>query len=355
MKIFSPILKGTTTVSQGTTNLSGSFTGSLFGTAATASYADNFTVGGTLTAQTINVQTITSSIEFITGSTRNGSLAANTHQFTGSVLMTGSLSVVTTGTELQVNAGGVNIGNSLTDSHIISGSVRINPNGLFVSSSANVGIGTITPNTKLDVNGNALITGSLTTTSNLSIGGVVTLTNGTSNRITWGTVGVAAPTLTSYSAGVKLVLYDNIGVSNAGYTIGIEAGTMFFTTGVTADAYKWYGGTTQAATLSGTGTFTCISLTETSSKRYKENINTLDNALYKVICLRGVSYNRKENTTKEIGVIAEEVEQILPEVINYNKENQADSVSYGRLTAVLIEAIKEQQQQIEELKSLLGK
>ena len=93
MKIFSPILKGTTTVAQGTTNLSGSFTGSLLGTAATASYADNFTVGGTLTAQTINVQIITSSIEFNTGSTRNGSTTANTHQFTGSVLMSGSLTV----------------------------------------------------------------------------------------------------------------------------------------------------------------------------------------------------------------------------------------------------------------------
>jgi hypothetical protein len=56
--------------------------------------------------------------------------------------MTGSLSVVTTGTELQVNASGVNIGNALTDNHIISGSLRINPNGLFVSSSGNVGIGT---------------------------------------------------------------------------------------------------------------------------------------------------------------------------------------------------------------------
>jgi len=93
MKIFSPILKGTTTVSQGTTNLSGSFTGSLLGTAATSSYADNFTVGGTLTAQTINVQIITSSIEFNTGSTRNGALSTNTHQFTGSVLMSGSLTV----------------------------------------------------------------------------------------------------------------------------------------------------------------------------------------------------------------------------------------------------------------------
>jgi hypothetical protein len=61
--------------------------------AQTASSADDFTVRGTLTAQTIVAQTITSSVEFITGSTRNGSLLSNTHQFTGSVGITGSLSI----------------------------------------------------------------------------------------------------------------------------------------------------------------------------------------------------------------------------------------------------------------------
>jgi hypothetical protein len=116
---------GLNTPVSGTLHVSGnvfatSFTGSLFGTAsyasqslsssfattasyvlnavsasfaATASSADNFTVRGTLTAQTINVQTITSSIEFNTGSTRNGSTTANTHEFTGSVSITGSLAV----------------------------------------------------------------------------------------------------------------------------------------------------------------------------------------------------------------------------------------------------------------------
>jgi hypothetical protein len=59
--------------------------------AATSSYANNFTVAGTLTAQTIVAQTITSSTEFITGSTKFGSLLSNTHQFTGSVSITGSL------------------------------------------------------------------------------------------------------------------------------------------------------------------------------------------------------------------------------------------------------------------------
>jgi hypothetical protein len=61
--------------------------------ALTASSADNFTVRGTLTAQTIIVQTITSSTDFVTGSTKFGSLLSNTHQFTGSVSITGSLNV----------------------------------------------------------------------------------------------------------------------------------------------------------------------------------------------------------------------------------------------------------------------
>jgi hypothetical protein len=75
--------------------------------AQTASFANEFTVASTLTAQTLVVQTITSSVDFVTGSTRFGSILDNTH--------------------------------------IFSGSVTMNPGGLFVSSSGNVGIGTITP------------------------------------------------------------------------------------------------------------------------------------------------------------------------------------------------------------------
>jgi hypothetical protein len=61
--------------------------------AQTASFANTLTVAGNLTAQTLVVQTITSSVDFVTGSTRFGSLAANTHVFTGSVLMSGSVGI----------------------------------------------------------------------------------------------------------------------------------------------------------------------------------------------------------------------------------------------------------------------
>jgi hypothetical protein len=119
--------------------------------AQTASFANAFTVAGNLTAQTLVVQTITSSVVYSSGSNVFGNNIANTQVMTGSVNITGSLAVVTNGTEFQVNASGVNLGNALTDSHVISGSLRINPNGLFVSSSGNIGIGNANPTVKLQV------------------------------------------------------------------------------------------------------------------------------------------------------------------------------------------------------------
>ena len=91
-------------------------------------------------------------------------------------------------------------------------------------------------------------------------------------------------------------------------------------------------------------------LTESSSIRYKENIETVENGLDKVLQLRGVTYNKKETGDKELGLIAEEVNEILPDVVIKNSNGEPDSVSYGRITAVLIEAVKDLQTQINELK-----
>ena len=85
-----------------------------------------------------------------------------------------------------------------------------------------------------------------------------------------------------------------------------------------------------------------------SSRRWKTNIQTLHGALGKVEKLRGVSYDLKANGRHEVGVIAEEVGVVVPEVVTWDKEgNDAQSVDYGRLTALLIEAIKEQQRDIQ--------
>jgi hypothetical protein len=93
--------------------------------AQTASFANAFTVAGNLTAQTLVVQTITSSVDFVTGSTRFGSVIGNTHIFTGSMSVSGGLVVTTTSPELIVGATGVTLGNVITDAHNITGSVLV--------------------------------------------------------------------------------------------------------------------------------------------------------------------------------------------------------------------------------------
>ena len=88
-----------------------------------------------------------------------------------------------------------------------------------------------------------------------------------------------------------------------------------------------------------------------SDRRVKENIKTIDNALDKVTKLRGVSYNRKdiEDKSTKIGVIAQEVKDILPEVVDQDGDDKY-SVAYGNMAGVFIEAIKELKAEIEELK-----
>jgi hypothetical protein len=91
-----------------------------------------------------------------------------------------------------------------------------------------------------------------------------------------------------------------------------------------------------------------------SDARVKDNVETITNALTKVTSLRGVTYTRKDNEDKseKVGVIAQEVLPILPEVVQQDTEGNY-SVAYGNMVGVLIEAIKEQQKQIDELKYLL--
>jgi hypothetical protein len=91
-----------------------------------------------------------------------------------------------------------------------------------------------------------------------------------------------------------------------------------------------------------------------SDQRVKENIHTIDNALDKVSQMRGVSFNKIGDDNKSVGVIAQEIEKILPEVVHEDDKGMK-SVAYGNIVGVLIEAIKEQQKQIDELKDIINK
>ena len=95
------------------------------------------------------------------------------------------------------------------------------------------------------------------------------------------------------------------------------------------------------------GSITATQYTSTSDISLKKNVSTIENALEKVLSLRGVEYDRIESGEHQIGVIAQEVEKIIPEVV-YGDEIK--SVAYANIVALLIEAIKEQQKEINKLK-----
>lgn len=89
-----------------------------------------------------------------------------------------------------------------------------------------------------------------------------------------------------------------------------------------------------------------------SDLRLKENIKPLENSLDKILAMQGVSYNLidDENKVTQVGVVAQEIEKVLPEVVVTDADDMK-SVAYGNITAVLIEAVKELQQQVNDLKA----
>ena len=91
-----------------------------------------------------------------------------------------------------------------------------------------------------------------------------------------------------------------------------------------------------------------------SDKTLKDNIQTISNALNKVSQLRGVEFDRNdvEGNPRQIGVIAQEVEKIIPEVVTTH-EDGIKSVAYGNLVGLLIEAIKDLKDEVSELKAQL--
>jgi len=94
------------------------------------------------------------------------------------------------------------------------------------------------------------------------------------------------------------------------------------------------------------------SITETSAKRYKENIESLDSG-DTIHNLRPVTFNWKETGEKDYGLIAEEVNEHLPELVKKSKEGEVEGIKYTKLTSLLIKTVQDQQKQINELKSRL--
>ena len=100
--------------------------------------------------------------------------------------------------------------------------------------------------------------------------------------------------------------------------------------------------------VSVSGIITCTDINSTSDIKLKENIHTVQNALDVVDNLRGVSFDWKESGRSSYGVIAQELEEVLPELVG---DGETKSVNYNGIIGVLIEAIKELKKEVRDIKS----
>jgi hypothetical protein len=105
-----------------------------------------------------------------------------------------------------------------------------------------------------------------------------------------------------------------------------------------------------------TGTVRAPFFVQTSSLRFKGEVETVAGAIDLVSGLRGVRFVWKETGEPSLGLIAEEVAEIVPELVAIDQQSgQAEAVNYAALAAVLIEAVKEQQAEIRTLKTRLNR
>jgi hypothetical protein len=95
------------------------------------------------------------------------------------------------------------------------------------------------------------------------------------------------------------------------------------------------------------------SITETSAERYKENIETLDSGNI-IHNLRPVTFDWKSTGERDYGLIAEEVNEHLPELVKKSEEGEVEGIKYTKLTSLLIKAVQDQQHQIELLTKRIG-
>ncbi len=201
----------------------------------------------------------------------------------------------------------------------------------IVKNDGNVGIGTISPTEKLTVSGSI-------TNVRWSNGNILFYE---SDYARWNRIGLGANGSWAYIYSA----YGSLGTNN----LIINKGQGNVGIGTNSPQYKL---DVNGQIRSSDGVLT------SSDARLKQNITTIGSALDKVLWLRWVYFDRKDSSNKwvgsEIGFIAQEVEKIFPGLVATDNK-WYKSVAYSNITAILVEAVKEQQSIIEEQNTQINK
>jgi hypothetical protein len=258
----------------------------------------DLTVTGRLTAQEFHTEFVSASVIFESGSTQFGNSSDDTHSFTGDVSIVGNLAI----------PGFNNVSSSLAS--------------LLPDNSQDVTLNTTSHN-YLSISGQEITLGQIDISDDTNLGvSDTTGQTGIDLTLTGDTLsGVVSGLTTSSNA-----QFNSFGVGTAASGVAGEIRA-------TGDVVAFY----------------------SSDERLKDNIKNISNPIDKVKQIGGYEFDWNENSTHtghDVGVIAQEIEKVLPELVTI-RDNGYKAVRYEKIVALLIEAVKEQQSQIEDLKSRL--
>jgi len=314
----------------------------------------NTVVTGTLVAS--GTALVSSSAQITAGSTTNFATDVKT-QLNSNTVVSGSAQI----TAASTTGFATGVKTQLDTNTVVSGSGQIN----VASTTGDIALGTRTSGNYVA----SLVAGTNITLSNNSGEGATPSIGLTNNTISGVSLGGNLATLTigtglsgtSYN-GSSLVTIANTGVlsnvAGTGVTVSGATGNVTISIGqsVATNATPTFGNLTINGTITATGDITAFF---TSDRRHKNNIQTIPNALEKVSKLNGVTWewnddvNEVTKSTPKTGLIAQEVQQVLPQVV-IERENGFLALDYSKMVGLLVEAIKEQQIQIDQLKAQIG-
>jgi hypothetical protein len=226
--------------------------------------------------------------------------------------------------------------------------------GLFNNVSDNPNPSTPAANDRIFQIGN----GTNVTTSNA----ITVLRNGNTG------IGIAspnAPLAFANTTGAKISLYESS--PNSQYGFAVQGGQLQLYSDAAAAkiSFGYYSGGTYTEKMyltNSSGTLTVDGVNYPSDVRYKKQITQLQHPLEKIMALNGVEYfmrvaefpSKHFDDKLQVGLIAQEVEKVLPQVVQTNSDGYK-SVDYAKVVPLLVEAVKEQQKQIDELKKIVEK
>ena len=300
----------------------------------------------TVTASLTGTATSTTNIPNLTGAITSNNTTTSLGSFTSAQLATaltdetgsGSAVFATSPTLVTPSLGAasatsivVSSGSTFTNGPILVGTATSTgtasqplqvTGGAYVSGS--VGIGTTNPTQKLHVVGNVRITGGIYDSNN-NVGSASSVLTSTGSGISWATASGGGATLT------------NDTTTNATYYPTFSSATS----GTYSTAYV---SNTKCTFNPSTGTLSATVFTSLSDEKLKTNIQPISDPLEKVAQIQGVSFNWIENNNPSMGVIANELQKVLPELVS---DTDPKTVNYNGLIGLLIEVVKEQQEKIQ--------